>query len=264
MRSYWYYLNQRRLFRLNNVAAAYNTVAILHEERLELSAAEKWYSKAYEVWEQAEWPLMMDSVKAIDNLVQNLRNQDKLQDVGALLDKSVDQLERIVGPQDESLARRLNDVAAYHGDRGNDAQAHEYYLCAIDIWAKNGWPNQPVITNLLFNAVGTFLSRGYGELAEKTARQSVAHAKKWLNPQDIGNVEPLFTLAMVLRHRNAFPECERVLKEALKLIDSGPGDSHPFLPGVLSSYAELLQRIGKRSGKAKRMEKNAAERLRNK
>ncbi len=108
------------------------------------------------------------------------------------------------------------------------------------------------------NAAAFFASLGDMVKAERIASQAVYRWRRTLAEGDPDLVEPLLMRAVLLSERGAYAECETLLKEAFSIIDASVGDSHPCLPGVLGAYSLLLQRMGVRPGKARRMELRAA------
>ena len=159
-------------------------------------------------------------------------------------------------------AFRLNDTATYFENRGNHRKAAQLYDRALDIWRSLGWPPLGQVRRLQMNAAGCFAALGELIKAERIARLSLDQSRKSLAKDDPELVEPLLMLGILLSEQAKYSESESMLKEALSIIESGPGENHPCLPGVLGAYAELLRRMGVHPGKARRMSLRAA-RLRN-
>lgn len=112
---------------------------------------------------------------SLNNLVEVYRVQARHAEAELYLKRSLENAEKIYGPEHTSVAANLNNLAANYRVRGMYAEAEPFAKRALDIWQKTLGPENPLVL---------FALEGYVDLLKKMGRN--AEAKSYEAQMKVG------------------------------------------------------------------------------
>lgn len=104
-------------------------------------------------------------VLSLNNLAEIFRIQARHAEAELYLKRSLENAEKIYGPEHTSVAANLNNLAANYRVRGMYAEAEPFAKRALDIWQKTLGPENPLVL---------FALEGYVDLLKKMGRNAEA------------------------------------------------------------------------------------------
>jgi tetratricopeptide (TPR) repeat protein len=153
--------------------------------------------------------------------------------------------ERALGPNHQSTAASLNNLAELYRDQGRYAEAEPLYQRALAIDEKALGPDHPGTAVDLNNLALLYYNQGrYGE-AEPLYQAALAIYEKALGPDHADTAASLNNLAGLYDEQGRYPEAELLYQRALTIREKALGPDHPDTAQSLNNLALLYHSQGR-------------------
>jgi tetratricopeptide (TPR) repeat protein len=138
------------------------------------------------------------------------------------------------------LARLLNHVGYYLGERAAYVEAEPLYQRSLAIFEKALGPDHPLVGNSLNNLAGQYEVQGKYDLAEPPYQRSLTIREKALGPDHplVGN--SLHNLAGLYEAQGKYDLAEPLYQRSLAIREKALGPDHPGTAITMYNLAYLL------------------------
>jgi tetratricopeptide (TPR) repeat protein/thioredoxin-related protein len=161
-----------------------------------------------------------------------------------LLQRALDIMEKVKGPESPETARSLNSLGLLFYDKGDYAGAEPLYRRALNIREKILGLEHPDTASSLNNLALLLLDKGDNAGAEPLCRRALSINEKVFGLEHIQTALLLNSLAALLRHKGDYVEAEPLYRRALSIYEKVEGPEHPDTLKVLNNLAVMLKMKG--------------------
>lgn len=147
--------------------------------------------------------------------------------------------------QDESVARRLNNLAELLKETNRPAEAEPLLRRAVAITERSLGPVHKNLATLLGNLAGLLLTAHRLAEAEPLMRRALTVAEQAFGPQHPDVALRLGNLAQLLKRLHRPDEAEPLMRRALAMGEAELGPDHPAVATRLNNLALLLADTGR-------------------
>ena len=266
------------------VADALHLLAVIYDDKHDLTSAEPLNLRALAIRERAYGPEHPDVARSLFNLAWIRQNKDAAE-AASLYRRVLDIQERALGPDHVDVATTLNDLAVLHNKRGDHDQGILLNQRVLAIREAALGPDSPGIAKALNNLARDYQNKGEYEKAASLFRRAVsiwekalgpdhpevafaldglasvnatsgdyaaaalylralAIREKALGPDHVEVGTTLNNLAVLYRQKGDYAKAEALHLRDLALTEKALGPDHPFVAPTLSNLARLYQERG--------------------
>ncbi|HKQ74572.1 MAG TPA: CHAT domain-containing tetratricopeptide repeat protein [Blastocatellia bacterium] len=152
--------------------------------------------------------------------------------------------QRVLGPEDPSVAHPLNNLARLHHDKGDYANAEPLFIRALGIREKALGPEHPDVAKTLDNLATLYLNKGAYAKAEELYRRALSIFEKALDPQHLMVGGTLNNLGVLYRNTGDYAKAEPFLQRAVSIWEKAVGPQQPEVALALNNLARLYDYKG--------------------
>ena len=152
--------------------------------------------------------------------------------------------QRVLGPEDPSVAHPLNNLAQLHQDKGDYAKAEPIFIRALGIREKTLEPEHPDIARSLNHLAILYLDKGAYAKAEPLYRRSLLILEKALGPQHFMVAGILNNLGVLYRNTGDYAKAEPFFQRAVFIWEKAVGPQQPEVALALNNLARLYDYKG--------------------
>ena len=199
-------------------------------------------------------------LKALSERFSLQYNKNQLAEAEQTAQNAVELAERGFGPESPYLASALNNLTLVQQARGTRDDIEPMLQRILAIREKALGPEHPDTAKALSNLGRQYHFHGNRDKAEPLYRRALAIREKAFGPKDLSVASSLHDLMMWYKDQERYEEALPLMEREVMIWDQVMGENHPTVAIVLSSYIELLRKVG-HSKQADAVE-NRLERLR--
>ena len=191
---------------------------------------------------------------------QNLTGEDRMLKADAeeeLWRKSVDFVERTLGPENLENADLLGNLAVMYHKRRDYADAETLYRRALLVREKALGAEHPAVATSLNNLALLYRDQGKYAEAQELLERSLAIVEKVFGPEHPKTVRRLANLADLLFDQGENDRAEQLYQRALAILENEPTGEHTHFKTSLMNYLALLRK-GNRKAETANMETRIA------
>jgi tetratricopeptide (TPR) repeat protein len=158
--------------------------------------------------------------------------------------EAVEIRERILKPNDASLAQAYNDLAGNYMHLRKVTEAETNYKRALKIYEDNGDPRAAACySNLSLVCV----EQGKGDEAEQLAQKALAIDEKNKGPDHPWVAADAAALATIYFAQGKYTQVEPLIKRALAIEEKAAGPQSEGLAEMLDIYSQTLAKLGRQN-----------------
>jgi len=153
--------------------------------------------------------------------------------------------EQVLGPNDQSVATSLNNVAMLHRTLGNFAEARSLFERALSIVEANLGEGHPGTVGSLHNLAGVLQYQGEYAKAVQMYERALAISEGKLGPEHPTTAAVLGDLGYVYDALGNFEKAQPLYERALAIRESQLGPNHQMTAAALNNLGVLHDRQGR-------------------
>lgn len=173
-----------------------------------------------------------------------------------VFERLVVQVNKADGPDSESYACALNNLAAAMLSQGSYAKSQEVYQQALDILRAQGKQATANYIGVSTGLGNVLRLRGHFKEAEELFRQELETIESMISPAYPGLVGFLNNFALVLESQGKYFEAEGLYRRTQEMIRDAVGEMHPDFARALHNLAAVI-RLQKRYKEAEELSRQA-------
>ncbi|MBC7929459.1 MAG: CHAT domain-containing protein, partial [Rubrivivax sp.] len=147
--------------------------------------------------------------------------------------------EKVLGPNNSSVAATLVSIAAVHNDRKEYVEAVALYERALKIVEQSVGTDTPLYANVLSNLAITYAEQGDTARAEPLVRKALEIRERVLGPDHADVAITLNTLAYLYFMKNEFEREEPLYLRAIGIAEKAFGPDHPMVGTLLANLSTI-------------------------
>jgi CHAT domain-containing protein/Tfp pilus assembly protein PilF len=186
----------------------------------------------------------VDELERLKVEVVNLYRAGNFEEALPKAERALAIAEKTLGPDDPSIAGRLNDLGAVYQAIGAYAEAELRFTRAISITEKVRGPKHPATATLLDNLAAMYFFTGAYAKAEPLFQRALDIREHALAPDDQDIATSLDHIATLYQATGDYPRAEPLYKRALKIREEALGPDDPGTAASLSNLADLYRVTG--------------------
>jgi CHAT domain-containing protein/Tfp pilus assembly protein PilF len=239
-----------------NVAASFNSLAILYDDKGDYAKAEPLYQRALDMREKTlgpEHPSVADSLNDLGLLYERTGNYEK---ADFHYRRSLAIREKSLGQGHLHVTFSLNNLANLLRRKGNYAEAEQLHQRVLDIRVKILGPEDPLVARSLDNLAAVYGSKGDYAKAEPLILRALAIHEKTLEPEHLDIMRSLNNLARLYFEKGDYTKAEPLQQRVLAIREKRLGPEHPDMALPLINLAHIYRDKGD-SAKAEQLYQRA-------
>ena len=162
-----------------------------------------------------------------------------------LYSRSLDIIEKSLGPHHHNVAVTLNNLATLFRAQGRYAEVEPLYRRALDIGEKSFGPDHRHVATMLNNLADLYRDQGKYAEADPLYRRALHISEKSLGPDHPDVATTLSNVGELYRAQRKYAEAESLFRRALDISEKSLGPDHPSMATTLSNLALLYRDQGK-------------------
>jgi len=179
------------------------------------------------------------------SLGASLREQGRLDEARAHLERAVAIYERTVGLAHPDVPFALLTLGAVLDEQGKDDQALAHYDRGLAAWERAFGPEHPLVAAALNNVGKALIDQGKYDRAREHLERSRAIFERSLGPEHFMTGYPVATLGMGLRQQGKYDEALEHHERALAIWEKAYGREDPRVAKELNDYGYTLYELGR-------------------
>ncbi|KAI9893041.1 MAG: hypothetical protein M1814_000925 [Vezdaea aestivalis] len=225
-----------------------NNLGLLYSDQGKLAEAEAMYQRALKGSEKALGPDHTSTLDTVNNLGLLYSDQGKLAEAKAMCQRALKGKEKALGPDHTSTLDTVNNLGLLYSDQGKLAEAEAMYQQALKGYEKALGPDHTSTLNTVNNLGALYSDQGKLTEAEAMYQRALKGKEKALGPDHTSTLDTVNNLGLLYSDQGKLAEAEAMYQRALKGFEKALGPDH----AKVTSVAEFLQTLGKRSRRRKR------------
>jgi tetratricopeptide (TPR) repeat protein/CHAT domain-containing protein len=177
--------------------------------------------------------------KRLYDLMQKLKREGKYAEAIPLAARVQMMAETSLGPDDDIVARTINDLAILYQENGDYAHAEPLFRRALAILVKLFGPNHLKVAPALNNLAGIYKAQGDFPRAEPLYLRAIAITEKALGIDHPDTATYLNNLADLHRVQGELTKAEPLIRRALAAREKALGPDHMDVANSLINLAGL-------------------------
>ena len=171
--------------------------------------------------------------------------QGRFSEARALVERTLAEQEKLVGPDDPGIVASLNELASLCEQMGEYPKAEALYRRALNLQEKATGEDRPDIASTLEKLAGVLQSQyRYGE-AELLLRRALTVHINSSGENSIWTAVTQDNIASVYRQQRRYAEAEPLYKRSIAIKEKEFGVEHPFVAGSLRNLASAYLQQGR-------------------
>lgn len=175
----------------------------------------------------------------LDKQIAALYDANNFSEAIILAERALAIRERVLGPDDPTVATSLNDLGFFYYMKGDYARAEPPYLRALEIRNKIFPPEHPDVVRSLNNLAMLYADEGDYVRAEHLFLRVLAIKEKLLGPEGLDVANPVTSLAFVYKAKGDYVSAEPLFERALAIRAKVLGPEHPEATYALTLLARF-------------------------
>ena len=191
-------------------------------------------------------PLPPDAA-ALMNEALDLTQAEHYPEAIAKVNQALVSVDSKLGPDHPQKATLLDLAAALYTRSEQPAQAEQAWAAAYPLWQAADWPPTPLVGNTCLGLASVYAARKQPETTACLAQRAITHLEDIKGSFDSSITRALLLLSAAYSEQGNAILADRMLKRAVRLVETNKGRRHPHSVAVLE---ELIAFYGARDDKA--------------
>jgi uncharacterized protein YegL/tetratricopeptide (TPR) repeat protein len=226
------------------VAAAVDSLAVLHRLRGAYDRAEPLCERALRIKEKALGPMDPDVALSLTNLALLHQARGAYMKAAPLHQRALRIREAAFGVEDVNVAETLSNLGLLYLDQGTYSEAEQLFLRAVRIGEKALPPDDPNLATLLNNLAHLYQAKGAISNAAPLYERALHMKEKALGPDHPEIAKSLNNLAGIYCSQALYDKARPLYERALRIKEKVFGVDHPEVAICLNNLAGLHHTLG--------------------
>jgi CHAT domain-containing protein/Tfp pilus assembly protein PilF len=187
----------------------------------------------------------LDEAAALNQQVMQLYNQGLYSEAMPLAQRALAIQEKVLGPNHQSVANLLSNLAFLYVKQGRYAEAETLYKRSLAIRERALGSDDLDVAASLGNLAQLYKDRGRYADAEPLFKRSLTIRTRALGPDHPDVAASLNALASLYQHQGRYADAEPLYKRSLAVNEKALGSDNPDVALLLNNLALLYQVQGR-------------------
>ena len=186
----------------------------------------------------------LNEASQLHQQVAKLYTEGRYDEAIVLAQRSLEMLEKALGPKPFNVAASINNLALLHKVKGNYVQAEMLYKRALEILKKEPGEEHPAFATTLDNLASVYVAKGDYVNAESLSSRALKIFVKVLGPKDVNVATTLNNLALVYKQKGDYIQSEKCFLGAIEILEETLGPERLEVASVIDNLAFLYGEQG--------------------